>query len=89
MSTRLNYMYTFFFFKINKHTPMYSMDIKGPVHPKLIFQFCVEARGAKSPFQLLVPFLDSTVEIPALMTINACCGHDENSPCTSGRLNEY
>lgn len=28
MSTRLNYMYTFFFFlKINKHTPIYSMDI--------------------------------------------------------------
>lgn len=29
MSTRLNYMYTFFFFlpKINKHTLIYSMDI--------------------------------------------------------------
>lgn len=29
MSTRLNYMYTFFFFlpKINKHTLIYSTDI--------------------------------------------------------------
>lgn len=27
MSTRLNYMYTFFLPKINKHTLIYSMDI--------------------------------------------------------------
>lgn len=68
MSTRLNYMYTFFFFKINKHTPMYSMDIKGSVHPKLIFQFCVEARGLNHPSSFLylswTPLLRSLHSLP-------------------------